>query len=87
MCGMVIYKQMKFIILLIALSLTASINEDTNVDVVATITPESGILYYIISYYLRYLNHKISSISMASLKDGGEGAIYIYLKNNKKFTG
>ena len=32
------------------------------------------------------LNKKISRISQASLKDGGEGAIYIFLKNNKKFT-
>ena len=32
------------------------------------------------------LNKKISRISRADLKDGGEGAIYIFLKNNKKFT-
>ena len=32
------------------------------------------------------LNKKISRISQADLKDGGEGAIYIFLKNNKKFT-
>jgi len=31
------------------------------------------------------LNKKINKISEASLKDGGEGAIYIFLKNNKKF--
>ena len=31
------------------------------------------------------LFNKISSISKADLKDGGEGAIYIFLKNNKKF--
>ena len=30
------------------------------------------------------LNHKISRISKADLKDGGEGAFYIFLKNNKK---
>ena len=30
------------------------------------------------------LNNKISRISKADLKDGGEGAIYIFLKNNKK---
>ena len=32
------------------------------------------------------LINKISKISKASLKDGGEGAIYIFLKNNNKFT-
>ena len=32
------------------------------------------------------LNKKINRISQADLKDGGEGAIYIFLKNNKKFT-
>jgi len=31
------------------------------------------------------LINKISKISKASLKDGGEGAIYIFLKNNNKF--
>ena len=31
--------------------------------------------------------HKISRILRADVKDGGEGAIYIFLKNNKKFTG
>ena len=33
------------------------------------------------------LNNKINRISTADIKDGGEGAIYIFLKNNKKFTG
>ena len=32
------------------------------------------------------LNKKINRISQADLKDGGEGAIYIFLKKNKKFT-
>ena len=31
------------------------------------------------------LKSKISKISEADIKDGGEGAIYIFLKNNKKF--
>tara|TARA_B100001750_G_C15394923_1_gene539465 strand:- start:447 stop:884 length:438 start_codon:yes stop_codon:yes gene_type:complete len=31
------------------------------------------------------LNKKIIRISEADLKDGGSGAIYIFLKNNKKF--
>ena len=30
-------------------------------------------------------NNKISRIVQADIKDGGEGAIYIFLKNNKKF--
>ena len=33
------------------------------------------------------LNNKISKISQANLKDGGEGAIYIFLNNNKEFKG
>jgi len=33
------------------------------------------------------LNNKISRILKADIIDGGEGAIYIFLKNNKKFTG
>ena len=32
------------------------------------------------------LNNKISRILKADIIDGGEGAIYIFLKNNKKFT-
>ena len=32
------------------------------------------------------LNNKISRTSKAEVKDGGEGAIYIFLKNNNKFT-
>ena len=31
------------------------------------------------------LNTKISRISRADYKDGGDGAIYIFLKKNKKF--
>ena len=33
------------------------------------------------------LNNKISRTSKAAIKDGGEGAIYIFLKGNKKFIG
>ena len=33
------------------------------------------------------LKSKISKISEADIKDGGEGAIYIFLKNDKKFIG
>ena len=32
------------------------------------------------------LNNKISRTSKAEVKDGGDGVIYIFLKNNKKFT-
>ena len=32
------------------------------------------------------LNNKVKKISIASIKNGGEGAIYIFLKSNKKFT-
>ena len=33
------------------------------------------------------LNNKISRITQADIKDGGEGAIYILLKNKNKFKG
>ena len=33
------------------------------------------------------LRNKISKVLEADIRDGGEGAIYIFLKNNKKFTG
>ena len=33
------------------------------------------------------LKNKINGVLKANVKDGGEGAIYIFLKNNKKFTG
>ena len=33
------------------------------------------------------LENKISKVLEADIRDGGEGAIYIFLKNNKKFTG
>ena len=46
-----------------------------------------NVLKYSIPEYIKNdenLNNKISRISKADLKDGGEGAIYIFLKNNKK---
>ena len=46
-------------------------------------------LKYAVPEYIRNdesLNKKITKISEADLKDGGTGAIYIFLKNNKKFT-
>ena len=47
-----------------------------------------GILKYSVPEYIKNdenLANKINSISTADIKDGGEGAIYIFLKNNKKF--
>ena len=47
-----------------------------------------NVLKYSVPEYItnnESLINKISEISKASLKDGGEGAIYIFLKNNKKF--
>ncbi len=32
------------------------------------------------------LNNKIAKIEKADIKDGGEGAIYIFLKSSRKFT-
>ena len=32
------------------------------------------------------LNNKVRKISTADVKDGGEGAVYIFLKSNKKVT-
>ena len=46
-------------------------------------------LKYAVPEYIRNdesLNKKITRISEADLKDGGAGAIYIFLKKNKKFT-
>ena len=46
-----------------------------------------NVLKYSVPEYIKNdenLNNKISRISKAGLKDGGEGAIYIFLKNNKK---
>ncbi len=45
-------------------------------------------LKYAVPEYIRNdesLNKKIIRISEADLKEGGEGAIYIFLKNKKKF--
>ena len=47
-----------------------------------------SVLKYSVPDYIKNdenLTNKISSISTADIKDGGEGAIYIFLKNNKKF--
>ena len=47
-----------------------------------------SVLRYSVPEYIKNdenLANKINSISIADIKDGGEGAIYIFLKNNKKF--
>ena len=48
-----------------------------------------SVLKYSVPDYIKNdenLNSKISTISEADLKDGGGGAIYIFLKNNKRLT-
>jgi len=48
-----------------------------------------SVLKYSVPDYIKNdenLNSKISRISEADLKDGGGGATYIFLKNNKRFT-
>ena len=45
-----------------------------------------NVLKYAVPEYIQNdedLKHKVGKISKAELKDGGEGAIYIFLKNNK----
>ena len=47
-----------------------------------------NILKYSVPEYIKNdndLSQKVIRISKASLKDGGEGAIYVFLKNNNKF--
>ena len=53
------------------------------------ISEKSSVLKYSVPEYIKNdesLSYKISRISTADVKDGGEGAIYIFLKNKKKFT-
>ena len=48
-----------------------------------------SVLKYAVPEYINNdenLINKIRKVSKASLKDGGEGAIYIFLKNSEKFT-
>ena len=47
-----------------------------------------SVLKYSVPEYIKNdedLNNKIIRITEADIKDGGEGAIYIFLKNNKEF--
>ena len=54
------------------------------------VSEKLSVLRYSIPEFIKQdgdLNRKVIRISVAEIKDGGEGAIYIFLKNNKKFTG
>ena len=53
------------------------------------ISEKLSVLRYSVPEFIRNdenLDNKINRISTADIKDGGEGAVYIFLKNNKKFT-
>jgi DNA-nicking Smr family endonuclease len=53
------------------------------------VSEKMNVLRYSVPDYIKNdesLNNKISKISKADIVDGGEGAIYIFLKDNKKFT-
>ena len=53
------------------------------------ISEKLSVLRYSVPEFIRNdenLDNKINRISTADMKDGGAGAIYIFLKNNKKFT-
>ena len=52
------------------------------------VSEKLNVLRYSIPEFIKNdenLNNKISRIAQADIKDGGEGAMYIFLKNNKKF--
>ena len=52
------------------------------------ISEKLSVLRYSVPEFIRNdenLDNKINRIATADIKDGGEGAIYIFLKNNKKF--
>ena len=54
------------------------------------ISEKLNILRYSVPEFIKNdkdLKNKISNILKADIKDGGEGAMYIFLKNNKKFIG
>ena len=51
------------------------------------VSDKLSVLRYSVPEFIRTdenLNSKIKRISKAEIKDGGDGAIYIFLKNNKK---
>ena len=54
------------------------------------VSEKLNVLRYSIPEFIKNdenLNNKINRIAQADIKDGGEGAIYIFLKNNNKFKG
>ena len=54
------------------------------------VSEKLNVLRYSIPEFIKNnenLNNKISRIAQADIKDGGEGAIYIFLKNKNKFKG
>ena len=54
------------------------------------VSEKLNVLRYSIPEFIKNdenLNNKISRIAQADIKDGGEGAIYILLKNKNKFKG
>ena len=53
------------------------------------VSEQLSVLKYAIPEYIKNdenLNYKISKITQADPQEGGEGAISIFLKKNKKFT-
>ena len=53
------------------------------------ISEKLSILRYAVPEFINNdesLNNKVRKISTADVKDGGEGAVYIFLKSDKKFT-
>jgi len=53
------------------------------------VSEKFSVLRYAVPEYINNdesLNNKVRKISIADIKNGGEGAIYIFLKSNKKFT-
>ena len=52
------------------------------------VSEKLGLLKYSIPEFInneKNLSEKISSVAAAELKDGGEGAIYVFLKNKRNF--
>ena len=61
----------------------------SKVDENPYISEKFSVLRYAVPEFINNdesLNNKVRKISTADIKNGGEGAVYIFLKNNKKFT-
>ena len=53
------------------------------------VSEKLNVLKYSVTEFIKNnadLNNKIIKIEKADIKDGGEGAIYIFLKSSRKFT-